>query len=45
MNIIDHFALIAERSKLLEKYVKDEISKEKFNSEMNRINDLLTGTP
>lgn len=41
MNTIDLFALIAERAVLLEAFVKNEITKEKFQTELNRINALL----
>jgi hypothetical protein len=41
MNTIDLFDLIALRAKLLESYVKNEISKEKFQEELDRINEKI----
>jgi hypothetical protein len=40
-NINDFFALITERAQLLEAFVKNEITTEKFQEELNRINNLL----
>lgn len=41
MDITERFALIAERARILEQYIKDEISKEIYLSEMNRLDNLL----
>lgn len=41
MNVIDLFELIAERSKLLEAFVENKITKEDFQKELDRLNDLI----
>lgn len=41
MNTTDRFALIAERAQVAEQYIKDQISKETFYAEMDRLDKLL----
>lgn len=40
-NVIDLFDLINQRAKLLDSYVKNKITKEEFEKELERINELI----